>query len=55
MSRHDNYPDDIRQFDNVPGSPFYEEPEDEDGEYLEDEGDHLYQLKKDRELDEEIE
>jgi hypothetical protein len=26
MSRSDNYPDDIRQYDNVPGSPFYEDP-----------------------------
>ena len=26
MSRHENYPDDIRSYDNVPGSPFYQDP-----------------------------
>lgn len=25
MSRYDNYPDDIRSYDNDPRSPFYEE------------------------------
>ena len=28
--RTDNYPDDIRSYDNDPRSPFYEEPEDSD-------------------------
>ena len=27
MSRHDNYPDDIRQYDNDPRSPFYDDPD----------------------------
>ena len=26
--RNDNYPDDIRQYDHVPGSPFYSDPSD---------------------------
>ena len=26
MARNENYPDDIRMYDNVPGSPFYEDP-----------------------------
>ena len=26
MSRNDNYPDDIRQYDDNPQSPFYVEP-----------------------------
>jgi hypothetical protein len=33
MSRNDNYPDDIRQYDNDPRSPFYVDPDDE---WLED-------------------
>jgi len=33
MSRNDNYPDDIRQYDNDPRSPFYEDPDDD---WLED-------------------
>ena len=34
----DNYPDDIRQYDNDPRSPFYVEPE--DCEELEDESEN---------------
>lgn len=26
MPRHDNYPDDIRQYDHDPRSPFYKDP-----------------------------
>ncbi len=26
MTRHDNYPDDIRNFDDCPGSPYYVDP-----------------------------
>ena len=37
MSRHDNYPDDIRSFDNVPGSPFYVDP----NEWMEERADEL--------------
>ena len=33
MSRDENYPDDIRQYDNDPRSPFYVDPDDE---WLED-------------------
>lgn len=29
MARYDNYPDDIRQYDHDPRSPFYEEPKPE--------------------------
>jgi len=32
MPRCDNYPDDIRTFDHHPGSPFYDEPEDDESE-----------------------
>jgi len=27
MSKPENYPDNIRDYDNVPGSPFYQDPE----------------------------
>ena len=32
VGRNDNYPDDIRNYDWHPASPFYEEPVDEDSE-----------------------
>ena len=28
MGKYENYPDDIRCYDNVPGSPFYLDPDD---------------------------
>jgi hypothetical protein len=30
MPRTDNYPDDIRMYDDDPRSPFYEEPDEEE-------------------------
>ena len=30
--RDDNYPDDIRQYDSDPRSPFYEEPDEDEAE-----------------------
>ena len=30
MARNDNYPDDIRQYDNDPRSPFYDSREDDE-------------------------
>lgn len=37
MPRDDNYPDDIRQYDNDPRSPFYEDPD----EWMEEKADEL--------------
>lgn len=50
MGRHDNYPDDIRQYDHDPRSPFYEEPD--EGE--DDDGDYLYDCWKDKQMEIEI-
>ena len=51
--RNDNYPDDIRQYDDDPRSPFYVESD--DIEYPEDFddglGDWLYEQQKDADLD----
>ena len=46
MSKHDNYPDNIRSFDHVPGSPFFQDPD----EGLEDEAAEI-RLDLDRILD----
>ncbi len=49
MGRQDNYPDDIRMYDNDPRSPFFEEPqgdEEDDGGY----GDYCYEQQKDKDL-----
>ena len=47
------YPDDIRSYDHVPGSPFYQEPEflGDDDDPAATEGDYLYDQAKDAALD----
>jgi hypothetical protein len=41
--KNDNYPDNIHDFDDHPGSPFYIEPEDDEDE--DDEGEEEDRLK----------
>lgn len=46
-----NYPDDIRQYDDHPNSPFYEEPDDDE---TEDDGDYeTYTQRRMREMENE--
>lgn len=43
MPRYENYPDDIRNYDHDPRSPFYVEPEEEDEDDIDfyDDDDHI--------------
>lgn len=57
MSRFDNYPDDIRNYDNHPQSPFYEEPLDFDSDDAADPGDYadwIYEQERDRGYEQQI-
>jgi len=54
----DNYPDDIRNYDAHPQSPFYDEPLDFDSDDAADPGDYgdwIYEQMKDRAYEQQIE
>lgn len=53
MPRHDNYPDDIHQYDHHQQSPFFVEP-DEDAEDPDDDGDHAYDRWKDEQMEKDL-